>query len=335
MNKAKMSLSIQNAVSHTKTKQILFNDLKENYQYYNSLSKKDKNNINVELICDRCKQKVYIALTSLLSYWPLLQLCGSCKSAISQKLQHIAHINIDEGLRHRLIMQQDISFDEYQIIKNYPEFQNFSNNVHICCDICKHNTTIKISQLFKHVYFKHQQICNNCILTASNNNSHRLKKLSEAIRNRIYKKHKQNPNALFGNFKSLQGSLYGIRFDSSYELSYLIYCLHNNIVIERAKYCIPYYIDNTQRFYYPDFYLPNKQMVVEIKCTWYKPEATQAKQQYAIPFLAKEEKQYKLYSKQDLIDMGVQLISSKNMLNNIKQQYGDALILKYIPKTFC
>lgn len=52
---------------------------------------------------------------------------------------------------------------------------------------------------------------------------------------------------------------------SSYELIFLLYCLDNNIDIKRCPFRFPYYFDNSRRTYFPDFYLPETDTIIELK----------------------------------------------------------------------
>lgn len=68
---------------------------------------------------------------------------------------------------------------------------------------------------------------------------------------------------MFRNRKKI-GELY---YDSSYELQFIKYCLEGNIKIENIK-GIRYVFENVDRIYYPDFYLPEYNLIIEIKSTW-------------------------------------------------------------------
>ena len=64
---------------------------------------------------------------------------------------------------------------------------------------------------------------------------------------------------------SKHGKYKGIKCDSTYELVFLIYCLDHNIpIIRNTKYFI-YTFNNKERKYYPDFYLPDANLYVELK----------------------------------------------------------------------
>lgn len=64
------------------------------------------------------------------------------------------------------------------------------------------------------------------------------------------------------------GSHNGLFYRSSYELTFIKICEENNIKIESAenkKFRCPYLLDSKKKMYYPDFYLPEYKVVVEIK----------------------------------------------------------------------
>jgi hypothetical protein len=66
-----------------------------------------------------------------------------------------------------------------------------------------------------------------------------------------------------GSSRGKCGWYNGYWCDSSYELAYLIYCLDNNIVIERNTIGYKYIYNNTLHTYYPDFRVNGE--LVEIK----------------------------------------------------------------------
>lgn len=64
------------------------------------------------------------------------------------------------------------------------------------------------------------------------------------------------------------GYVNGIYFRSSYEEAFLLICHKFNIEVvsaENKEFRIQYFKDSDQHFYYPDFYLPKYDCVVEIK----------------------------------------------------------------------
>lgn len=60
----------------------------------------------------------------------------------------------------------------------------------------------------------------------------------------------------------------GLYYRSSYEHLFLKYCETNDIKVESAEnkeYRVPYWIGDKRHFYYPDFYLPEYNAVIEVK----------------------------------------------------------------------
>lgn len=91
--------------------------------------------------------------------------------------------------------------------------------------------------------------------------SHECKKL-------LLSRHAKDRN--FGGPSSVssfgkRGSYKGIHCDSTYELAFLIYCLDHNIAVERNQRNFSYVLNNKNRNYYPDFYLPDHNVFIEIK----------------------------------------------------------------------
>jgi len=65
-----------------------------------------------------------------------------------------------------------------------------------------------------------------------------------------------------------RGFYLGLYYRSSYELEFIKLCEKNNIKIESAEnktFRCPYVLNNKKRMYYPDFYLPDYNIVIEIK----------------------------------------------------------------------
>lgn len=60
----------------------------------------------------------------------------------------------------------------------------------------------------------------------------------------------------------------GLKYRGTYEKHFLDYCFKNNIKIEEAK-IIKYKFDEKSKVYHPDFYIKNKNLIVEIKSNYY------------------------------------------------------------------
>lgn len=64
--------------------------------------------------------------------------------------------------------------------------------------------------------------------------------------------------------RGIKGNFLSFRFDSSWELAYIVYNLENNIYFKRNKEFFKYNFEDKERKYYPDFILENGSYV-EIK----------------------------------------------------------------------
>lgn len=94
-----------------------------------------------------------------------------------------------------------------------------------------------------------------------------------------------------GSSRGIKGNYKGYKCDSSYELVYIIYCLDNNMSIERNSESFNYEFGGKIRKFYPDFVVNGE--YVEIKN--YKSDITNAKLKYFphnITILYKEEIQF-------------------------------------------
>ena len=59
----------------------------------------------------------------------------------------------------------------------------------------------------------------------------------------------------------------GLYYRGSYEEHFLNYCFENNIKVEKAK-AVKYEFDNKKRIYHPDFFLRDKNLIIEIKSSY-------------------------------------------------------------------
>ena len=94
-------------------------------------------------------------------------------------------------------------------------------------------------------------------------------------------KHKESMKKAYSNYtrrtpgKFKYGWYNGIWCDSSWELAYLLYCIDNDIKIERNKLGFSYIWEGSVHTYFPDFYLPDSHTFIEIK--GYKSKRDEAK----------------------------------------------------------
>lgn len=94
------------------------------------------------------------------------------------------------------------------------------------------------------------------------------------------------PNAIKKHHK---GNYKGIHCDSSWELAYLVYCLENNIKIQRCNQYFYYLYKGVQRKYYPDFIVDG--IFIEIKAVFTQQVAAK------IYYFPKNEQLQVLYKK--------------------------------------
>lgn len=91
--------------------------------------------------------------------------------------------------------------------------------------------------------------------------------LTDAQKEKISKKMievcKSRDTSLCG--KGKRGYYKGYYCQSSWELAYVIYNLDHNIYFIRNKKGFSYIIDNIERTYFPDFYLPDTDTYIEVK----------------------------------------------------------------------
>jgi hypothetical protein len=77
----------------------------------------------------------------------------------------------------------------------------------------------------------------------------------------IFEKQQKNSRKLKFHEKT------GLYYRGSYEAHFLDYCFENNIKVEKAK-SIKYEFEDKKRTYHPDFFLKEKNLIIEIKSTY-------------------------------------------------------------------
>lgn len=60
-----------------------------------------------------------------------------------------------------------------------------------------------------------------------------------------------------------------VKYQGKYELDFLKLCDKLNISIERPGFSINYFIDGEERKYIPDFFIQNKNLIIEVKSTYF------------------------------------------------------------------
>ena len=110
---------------------------------------------------------------------------------------------------------------------------------------------------------------------------------------------------------------YGLKFDSSYELGFIHYCISNDIPIQRCDIAIPYTYNNENHNYFPDFVIGNS--IVEIK--GFETKQTIAKSQAGIKYCDEHNLKYKFLMFKDLKKLGCFIPTNALQLNFFDKEY--------------
>ena len=78
-------------------------------------------------------------------------------------------------------------------------------------------------------------------------------------------------NGVPGN-QGYKGNSEGFYYESTWELAFIKYCLKSNVKIERNKKGFVYWYQDKKHLYYPDFYLPEADLFIEIKGYMREPD---------------------------------------------------------------
>lgn len=90
----------------------------------------------------------------------------------------------------------------------------------------------------------------------------RKRKHSLAMKNAVAKNPESYTSSNRGRTKQI---IYdGIKFQGKWELEFYLYCKNNNIIIERSNEWFEYEWKGTRK-YFPDFYLTEKDLYIEVK----------------------------------------------------------------------
>ena len=77
-------------------------------------------------------------------------------------------------------------------------------------------------------------------------------------------------------FSSLSYKKYnGLVYQTSYELNFLEFCFENNIVVTDEVPRIDYSFEGKIHYYFPDFYIPEKKLIIEIKSYYWMEKLKQ------------------------------------------------------------
>lgn len=284
------------------------------FEIYANYCDNYNSNFKVNIKCEKCGKEVKIKWSVLNKRSEELrkkQICNFCVCKI--KVQQ--YKNIPNELQNIGLKENPISFEQY--LKYKDEYSNGSKKwIKINCLNCKKESLVQWRKIRNRNYGKDLPICSNCILKYTVNNEVWRNKNREAqiiVQNKLktIEKHRKSQHEkmkIDKNYRdkklssrrySLAGTYKGIKFDSSFELSFLVYYEH--LPIERCDFEIPYEYKNKNSLYYPDFvvYFPDGKYLVEIKGI--KEEIVDVKAKFAKDFIKdKDFKGYKLLYYDDL-----------------------------------
>jgi hypothetical protein len=142
------------------------------------------------------------------------------------------------------------------------------------------------------------------------------------IRNSLTQKYQQDENPPVylpkgrggGGRNYDRGYIHGFFYRSSYEKQFIITCHDNSIDIisaENKEFRVPYIMDNKRKFYYPDFYLPKYDAIIEIKPTsMFLVEETFIK----LDAGAKHHENYIILTEEELFDSNLQWVAELEYL---------------------
>ena len=157
--------------------------------------------------------------------------------------------------------------------------------VEFICQVCQKQDRIQFNKMRRRTICGVKPICRRCALgfatssdewRANNSRSQLVAQNQPAVlkKQRAAQKRLMESDPLYvekrANNFYIAGSIDGIRFDSSWELFYILYCLESADVesIRRFDGYVPYSINGVQKRYYPDFLVSFKngdKKIVEIK----------------------------------------------------------------------
>lgn len=278
-------------------------------------------------------------------------ICNNC-------LNNLYGYNLKVNLPYELKQLGDSPVPWNMYLKYKDKYNNGCRKmIQIECAKCKQTKLVQWRKIANRTYSKDMPICSDCIQKfkanlpevrkinseaqkIAQNREDVIKKRNNAVKiscntKEMKLKRKYNAKKLWTikeyrdkswhSLKTLKGYYNGIKFDSSYELSVLIYYGDK---IKRCDEIIPYFYNGEWHNYYPDYIL-NNDIILEIKGRY--TDIVDIKKKYALEYIAKINylKEYKVLYKEDLLKLeGFRLID-KNDLKNISN-----LEIKCLPKNW-
>jgi very-short-patch-repair endonuclease len=215
----------------------------------------------------------------------------------NRNINHYKEKGYNVKLSEKIIIKtEDLTFGSHDIIKvkcdkcnkeKYIKFQSYLKNInngnyYACCQKCSKekykNTCLKLygcENLFQSTEIKEKIKQTNLKLynveNPSQNKEIKDKKIQTCLLNNGVKNPQQNKEIyektqLTGKkIKYYNDNLY---YRGTYEKDFLDLCFEQNIKIKNVK-GFKYKFQNKQKIYFPDFYIPDYNLIIEIKSDYY------------------------------------------------------------------
>lgn len=317
----------------------------------NNLSLNEK----ILLKCEKC------GLEYVIKYFTIKNRKIKPNEAICKNCLKNMGYNVQPNLRPWQLKQYGKEPIPWELYLEYKDLYNKGCriSINITCSECNQEKLVSWRKIANRKYANNLPICNDCINKYSSNLEESRKINSEAQkiaqnkpetiikRNKAVKKvcnteqmkikRKYNAkklwekeeyrNKIFGSHYTLKGYYDNIKFDSSYELSALVYFKDK---ITRCNESIPYFYNDEWHNYYPDYILEyeNKKIIIEIK--GFHTELVDIKKKYALKYIENSEfDDYWILYKEDLLNF-----PNFKLLNHNDILYLKELNIKYLPKNW-
>lgn len=277
--------------------QYYFNNLPVPFDKYIKNKENNSNKLYIKIKCEQCNQEKYVKWGKFKNrkYCNDIQICNDCVKKYTSNLE--------------------------QVKINNSKAQT----------ICQNREDVKIKQSIasKNRSEDYKIKWKNSIDKFYNSDEGKKCKEKKSILSKNLWANNENFKYRCTNVKTLHGKIYGIRFDSSWELSFILYCVNNDIKINRCNINIPYKYDGKDKIYIPDFIIDNK-YIIEIKGKL--DEVSKIKMQSAKKYLKGNNMDYEyiLLTKNELSKINnFVFLKNKRDLSKISN-----LELSYIPNNF-
>jgi len=237
----------------------------------------------IKFNCTKCGKLSLINKTAIgkRRYYPNEKICISCYRKISPGGRYGKEYYPKELQK---IWRQEIW--DYEIVKPYLKELRTKKLIRFICEICGKEDIRSLNEMKNRKICGYRPICRKCALVFAVNSDEWIKNNSKAqliAQNRpeVLEKQRQAQIRLMENdplyvekraSKSyISGIIEGMRFDSSWEMFYIGYCIKNPDIKSIKRYVgkIEYIKNNgCKSFYYPDFVVKfknGKSKIIEIK----------------------------------------------------------------------